>query len=321
MTLKQLTLAFGLAAVATAASAQSYPDRPITLVVPFPPGSVTDVSGRALGQYMSEKLGQPVVIENRPGATGSIGSTHVAKSPPDGYTLSLGNDATHVTNPMLYEGVTYDQIEDFTPIAPLVANVITLVVHPSMPAQNLEEFLAYARSPEGEGLAFATPGIGSPHHLAGEMMNQMADTKLNHVPYKGGGPAVTDLLGGQILVSFSSLAAVKSHVEAGNLRLIGVMSPDRNDAFPDAPSLTEAVPGLEIMSWTGMFGPAGMDDALVDQLNAVAQDALRDPKVVSVLEGAGLIPTPGPADQLAQIVSDDITKRQAIIDTVGIKVE
>src|SRR5436190_12390936 len=245
--------------MATLALAQGpvYPDKPIRIVVPFPVGGVADTFGREIGRKLSESWGQPVVIDNRPGAGGNIGADIVAKAPPDGYTLVIGNIGTHAVNVSLLPAMPFDPVKDFTPIAHIMDAEGLLVVNPSIDAKSVPELIALARAQPGR-LNYGSAGVGTTSHLAGEMFKSMAKVDIVHVPYKGNVPAITDLLGGQIAMTFATMPTVMPHVRAGKLRALAVLGTARSPALPDVPTVAESVPGFEVSNWIGLFGPAGM---------------------------------------------------------------
>lgn len=278
----------------------AWPERPITLVVPYTPGGVTDALARNVAKSLAERLKQPVVIENRAGGGANIGAALVAKANPDGYTLLMGSAATHAINASLYRKLSYDHIKDFAPIS-LVAQVPNvLVVHPSVPANNVKELIAYAKAHPGR-LNFGSSGAGGTIHLSGELFKSMAGVDMTHIAYKGSAPAVNDLLGGQIEVMFDS--SVVPHVKAGKLRALGVTSAKRSSALPDVPTIAEAgLPGYEATAWFGILAPAGTPKPVITKLNAEISAVLRDPAVTKWMDGQGFEVGGGtPADFAAHI--------------------
>jgi tripartite-type tricarboxylate transporter receptor subunit TctC len=268
-----LKVAFAIAAslsvlvTAPGAQAQNYPVKPVRVIIPWPAGGLTDVAGRIYFQKISESMGQPFVVDNRPGATGSIGSEAVAKSPPDGYTLMV-HSASHVSNPWIYPKLNYDTFRDLAPVGLLVAQTGLLVAHPSLPVKNVKELVALARSRPDQVL-YASSGGGSFSHMALALMNSMSNTKMLHVPYKGGGPASTAVLAGETQLLVSTPAAALSHLQNKRLRLLGVTSDTRLKQFPDTPTIAEAgVPGYEFRGWVAVLAPAGTPKPVVDRLNA-----------------------------------------------------
>ncbi|MFM9884043.1 MAG: Bug family tripartite tricarboxylate transporter substrate binding protein [Burkholderiales bacterium] len=310
--------AAGLCAILPpAAMAQVFPNKTIKIVVPYPPGASTDAVARTIAQKLSEVFGQPAIVENRPGASGNIGSDYVAKSAPDGYTLVMGTDATHATNVHVSKNPPFDPVRDFTPISIAVGNVIALAVHPAFPANTIAELVEHAKRNPGK-LAYGSSGSGSPHHLAGELLRQLSGIDIVHVPYKGGGVAVTDLMGGQIPMMFASLAAVVQQAKAGKLRLIGVVESSRYGGLPDVPTIGETVRGFELASWLGFFGPAGVPAPIVARLNEEIVKALRAPDVRAKLEPLGLSIMAMTPEASMAMVKSEMEKRGRLIKAAGI---
>lgn len=304
----------------TGADAQAWPAKPIRMVVPYAPGGSTDLVARMVSQKLSEALGQPVIIDNRPGSSGNIGTDIVAKAPPDGYTLSIGNDATHSTNIHLNKSTPFDPVRDFTPLAYAVANIITVCVHPSVPATSIRELIDYAKRNPGK-LSFGSSGTGSPHHLAGELMKQLANVDLAHVPYKGSGPMTTDLLNGNLPVAFVSLVSVVQHIRSGKVRALGVVEGQRYPGLPDVPTVGETLKGFELVSWLGFFGPAGLPQPIVQRLSAEMNRALEAPDVKAKLDPQGLLVSTMSPEKFAELIKADLEKRGRIIAGAGIKPE
>ncbi len=300
-----------------AAIAQAFPNKTIKIVVPYPPGASTDAVARTIAQKLSDAFGQPAIVENRPGASGNIGSDFVAKSAPDGYTLVMGTDATHATNVHVSKNPPFDPVRDFTPISIAVGNVIALAVHPAFPANTIAELVEHAKRNPGK-LAYGSSGNGSPHHLAGELLRQLSGIDIVHVPYKGGGVAVTDLMGGQIPMMFASLAAVVQQAKAGKLRLIGVVESARYGGLPDVPTIGETVRGFELASWLGFFGPAGVPAPVVVRLNEEIVKALRAPDVRAKLEPLGLSIMAMTPEASMAMVKSETEKRGRLIKAAGI---
>lgn len=278
----------------------AWPERPITLVVPYTPGGVTDALARNVAKALGERLAQPVVVENRAGGGANIGAALVAQAKADGYTLLMGSAATHAINATLYKKLSYDHIKDFAPISFVAQVPNVLVVHPSVPANNVKELIAYAKSHPGR-LNFGSSGAGGTIHLSGELFKSMAGVQMTHVAYKGSAPAVNDLLGGQTQVMFDS--SVVPHVKAGKLRALGVTSAKRSSALPDVPTIAEAgLPGYEATAWFGILAPAGTPEAVITKLNAEISAVLRDPAILKWMEGQGFEVAGGsPADFTAHI--------------------
>lgn len=303
-----------------AAQAQAaWPERPITLVVPYTPGGVTDALARNVAKALAERLKQPVVVENRAGGGANIGAAVVAKANPDGYTLLMGSAATHAINASLYKKLSYDHVKDFAPIS-LVAQVPNvLVVHPSVPANNVKELIAHAKANPGR-LNFGSSGAGGTIHLSGELFKSMADVDMTHVAYKGSAPAVNDLLGGQTQLMFDS--SVVPHVKAGKLRALGVTSAKRSSALPDVPTIAEAgLPGYEATAWFGVLAPAGTPEPVIARLNGEISAVLRDPAVAKWMEGQGFEVGGGSPADFASHIRKETTKWARVVKESGASAE
>jgi tripartite-type tricarboxylate transporter receptor subunit TctC len=300
--------------------AQPYPQKPITIVVPYPPGATLDLLARLVGQKLKDSLGQPVIVENRTGAGDNIGSTYVAKAAPDGYTIQVGNDATHATNIFLYKEPGYHPVKDFEPITLATQNIIALAVNPAVPSNNVAELIAYAKA-NPNALSFGSSGTGSPHHLAGELLQEMAGIQMVHVPYRGGGPAVTDLMGNQIPMMFASFAAVAQHRATGKLKVLAVVEAQRYAPIPDVPTIGETVPGFEMTSWLAFFAPAGTPKPIVELLNREMVAALRAEDVRGKMDPIGMAVVASTPEELAAIQARDLEKRGRIIRSTGIQPE
>jgi len=287
------TLLLALALVSGVARAEDYPSRPIRFVVPYPPGGPLDIMARAIGQKLAQTWGQPVVVDNRAGAGGNIGADLVAKSAPDGYTLLMGAVATHAINPTLYGKLPYDPVRDFTPVA-LVAQVPNvLVVNPAVPAKSVRELIELARAKPGS-LNFGSGSTGSTGHLAGELFKTMAGVQMAHIPYKGGSPAMADLLAGQVQLMFDNLANALPNVKAGRLRALAVTTQKRSPFMPDLPTIAESgLPGFDLTTWFGVMLPAGTPPGIVARLNAEIVRGLSAPDMRERLAAMGAQP---PAD-------------------------
>jgi tripartite-type tricarboxylate transporter receptor subunit TctC len=307
---------------AAAVSAQDYPSKPIRMVVGFPPGGGTDVVARILAPRMSELLGQPVVIENRPGATGTVAAGQVAKSPPDGYTVMMGHVSVNAIAPSLFSSLPYDVLKDFAPIA-IAASVPHLVtVHPSMPASSLKELIAQLKSQPGK-LTFPSAGNGSMPHLAGEIFKSLAGVQVVHVPYKGSGQSMQDLLGGQHLVAFDTMPAASPHVRSGKLRALAVSSATRVPSFPEVPTAEEAgLAGYVVSTWYGLFAPAGTPGTIVSRLHAEAVKAMQTPDTRSKLEGIGADGTVSRSpEEFAALVRADTARYAKIVKNIGLRMD
>ena len=318
--LRRLGFALALSSLALTAAAQTYPNKPLRLVVPYPPGATTDLTARLVAQKISDQFGQSIIVDNKGGASGNIGSDIVAKAAPDGYTFLIATDATHTTNPYLFKDFPFDVIKDVTPITMAAKNIIVLVANPSFPPNTMRELIEYAKKNPGK-LSFGSAGVGSPHHLAGAMLNRMAGIDLVHVPYRGGGPAATDVLTGQIPLVFSSLATVQEQIKAGKLKALGVTEKTRFAGMPDIPAIAETVPDFEISSWLGFFGPPRLPAPVLAKLHGAIVKALLDPAVASKLNAAGLLIVADTPEHFAAQQRSDYDKRGALIKAIGIAPE
>ena len=298
-----------------AARADDYPSRPIKLLVGASAGGTTDTMARAIAQPLSKSLGQPVLVENRPGAGGNLAADTVAKAAPDGYTL-LVSFTSHTINATLYPHLPFDPVTDFTPISKIATVPSLLVGNPKLPAQNLNELIALARA-KPDKLTIAIGGIGSSLHLAGDQFKMMADLRILNVPYKGTAPALTDVLGGQVDMMFISLVTGTAQVKAGKLRAYGVTSAQRQPSFPDLPAIGEIVKGFESTAWFGVFGPAKLPPEITAKLNGAIVAALNDPKMREQLEKEGATPAPGSAADFAAFVRDDVKHWAPIVKQSG----
>lgn len=300
--------------------AQPYPEKPIRLIVPYPPGASTDAMGRLVGQKLGSAMGQTIVVDNRGGASGNIGTEAVARSAPDGYTFGLGTDATHASNYFMVDKPAFDPQKDFTPLALAAMNPIVLVVHPSVPANNLTELIAFVKAnPNRTG--YGSSGTGSPHHLAGELLKQRSGANFVHVPYRGGGPALNDLMGNQIPMLFASVITVLPHIKEGRLKAIGVTNATRYEGLPNVPTLAETVAGFDMPSWLAFFGPANMPAPVASRLSSELVKALQDPEVKAKLTAAGMVVVGSGPEELTAIQRRDAIMKGKLIRDVGIKAE
>jgi tripartite-type tricarboxylate transporter receptor subunit TctC len=301
--------------------AQAFPDRPIKLVVPFAPGGSADLVGRLLAQHLSESLGQPVVVENKGGASGMLGNEYVAKSPPDGYTLTVGTLGPFAVNQTLYQHVPYDNIHDFAPITLTGISSHILVAHPSVPVHNVEQLIALAKHKPGQ-LTFASSGTGNATHLTFELFKARAGIDIVHVPYKGGGPAMADLVGGQVLFSFASMASAVPFVRSGRLRAIAVSGAQRSALFPDVPTVAESgLPGFASEDWQGILAPAKTPPEIIGKLNGEIGRVLLLPEVKAKLEAAGFDPRPSTPEWFAQFIQAETVKWARLLKGIGIKAQ
>jgi len=298
--------------------AQAYPDKPVRVIVVFPPGGSNDVTARIVFQKMSEIMGQQFVIENRGGAAGTIGSEVVAGSAADGYTIMV-QSATHVANPHLYKKLPYDALKDFVGVTPLARQVGMLVVHPSLPAKSVKEFIALARTRPGE-INYASAGNGSFVHLTMALLASVTNSKMVHVPYRGGGPAGTALIAGETQAMIATIGSLFPHIKSNRVRPLGVTSDKRTAQFPDVPAIAETVPGYEFTAWVGCFAPAGTPKPIVDRLNAELKKALADPGVASKLTVQTLDPMHMTPEQFAARLKSDYDKYEKVIKLSGAKI-
>jgi tripartite-type tricarboxylate transporter receptor subunit TctC len=310
-----------LAAACLPAFAQNYPSKPIRLIVPFPPGGGNDVIGRVVGAKLAERWGQQVIVDNRGGANGMIGLQMLMQAPPDGYTIAVGAAGPLAVNPSLYAKMPYDSLRDFTPITNAANFPLLLVVHPSVNAHNVRELIALAKAEPGK-LNCAFPGVGNSAHLAAELFNSMAGVKIVTVAYKGTGPTITDVLAGQVQMTFSSIPSVLPHVQANKLRALAIGNLKRISALPDIPTIAESgVPGYEAYSWVGIVGPAGMPKAITEKLNHEIVDILHVKQVGDSLTQQGAIPVGDSTEHFAQYIKDEIAKWGAVVRKANIKAE
>ncbi len=318
-----LLQAFMVGTVVTASSlawAGGYPNRAIRIIVPVAAGGGTDYSARVIAQKLSVSLGQSVVVENRPGASGNIGAELVARAAPDGYTLGMPITSFPV-NPSLFRKLPFDAVKDFAPVALVGTLPLVLVVHPSVPAQTTAELIALARKQPGT-VNFANSGSGTTAHLAGELFKRMAKIQLVSVNYKGGGPAVTDLLGGQVQMYFATLPSVLPHIQAGKLRALAVTGKQRLAELPDVPTVADSgLPGFEVTAWFGLFAPAGTPASIIQQLNAEVVKILHTPEMQKSLPQHGILPAGSSPQELAIHLRDEIQKWSVVVKEAGIKLE
>ncbi len=308
-------------AACTPALAQDYPSRPIKLVVPYAPGGSTDLLGRAVAQKMSESMGQPIIVENRGGGGGMIGSELVARAAPDGYTFMLGTGATHGIVKFTSRTLSYDPVKDFTALTEAVEVPIVLAVHTSVPANTAMEFVEWTKKNPGK-VSFGTSGTGSPHHLAGELLKQVTGIDMVHVPYKGAGPSMQDLIGGQIPAVFTTLSTAIPQMRSGKIKVLGLVEARRQPSVPNVPTIGESVSGYAMpRSWLGFFGPAGMPAPIVKRLNAELVKALHAPDTRAKLEAAGMPVNGTTAEEFAAVVRDDIEMYRKIATAASIRPE
>lgn len=307
--------------VSLSAFAQPFPSKPVRLIVPFPPGGAVDYYARAVQNRLQETLGQPILIENRSGAGGMVGADLVVKAAPDGYTLLVGNIASLAMNVGLYSKMTYDPRKDLTPIIRTVAVNYVMTVHPSVPARSVNELIDHAKANPGK-LSYGSAGSGSAPHLATELLKQRAGIDMLHVPFKGGGPMVADLLGGQIHIVIADQANLMPHVKAGKLRALAVGTLERSASYPDIPTIAESgFPGFEARAWQGIAGPANLPADIVTQLNAAFAKAMAFPEVHQRLLDGGLDPITGTPEDFAAFIRSEIDKWAKVAKDVGARVD
>jgi tripartite-type tricarboxylate transporter receptor subunit TctC len=315
----------GLAAPAfaqTPTPGQVYPNRPVRLIVPFTTGGVLDTLARTIAQELSRETRQPVVVENRTGASGNIGTELIAKSPADGYVLGMGTIATHGINPGLYGArLPYDPIKDFEPIALVATQRNVVLVNASFPVRSIQELVAYAKSNPGK-VSYGSAGNGSSQHMSGQMFMKQADVQFTHVPYRGSGPALVDLLGGNIQLMFVDMPAAMAHIKGGKLRPIGVTSLQRSPALPDVPTVAEqGLPGFEVIAWFGVFAPAGTPQPIVADLSRRVLAIMQMPEVRQKMEGLGADPTAMPPQAFREFIAAEISRWTALVRDLNVKLD
>jgi tripartite-type tricarboxylate transporter receptor subunit TctC len=306
-----------LPAVSRIARAQIYPTRPVRIIVGFPAGGVTDIIARVTGQWLSERLGQQFVIENRPGAATNIATEAVIRAPADGYTLLLAN-ATNAINATLYERLNFDFIRDVVPIASIVETPFVMVVNPSFSAKTVPEFIEYAKANPGK-LSMASAGSGSAPHVAGELFKMMADINMLHVPYRGDAPAITDLIGGQVQVYFATMGGSIEYISGGKLRPLAVTTTTRSAALPDIPTMADFLPGYEATAWLGLVAPKNTPAEIAEKLNKEINTALADPRTKARFAELGLTVLPGSRAGFEKLIANDTEKWAKVIKFAGAK--
>ncbi|HWI14338.1 MAG TPA: tripartite tricarboxylate transporter substrate binding protein [Burkholderiales bacterium] len=303
-----------------AEDAGSYPNRPIRWIVPFPPGGAADLVSRALSQKIAERLGQQIVIDNRAGAAGNIGTELAARAAPDGYTVVIV-PATFTTNPALSSKLAYDPQKSFAPISLVSSSALVLVVHPSLPATSIKALVALAKARPGQ-LNYASSGVGASAHLAAELFRSATDTELTHVPYKGQPPAMIDMLSGQVQVMFANIPVSLPHIRSGRLRGLGVTTLSRTSLFPELPTIAESgIPGFEVNQWSGLLAPAGTAPPLVQKLYDAVSAALKEPDVRAGLTAQGFDPVGSTPADFARYIAAEIAKWNAVIRKAGIRAD
>lgn len=319
---RRLALATTLAMLAAPSIglAQNYPSRPITIVVGYTPGAVSDLAARTISEGLNQAWGQPVIVDNRPGGGSNIAGGYAARSQADGYTLMVGTDATMTSNVFLYKHTPFDPVKDFLPVINVGANIICLAVNAELPIKSVADVIAYAKANPGK-LSYGSSGTGSPHHLAGELLRQKTDINIQHIPYRGGGAAVNDLLGGHIGMAFLSLSAAVPHINTGKIRIVAVVEKTRYAAMPDIPTVGETVPGFEMSSWVGLFAPAGTPQPIVAQLNQAIAKILKTDGIKEKLANLGLAVLASSPEELGQTVKEGLKVRGELVKAAGIQPE
>jgi len=312
-----------VAAVAVAATgpalAADYPNKAVHWIVPYPPAGTTDILARLVGNYLSEHLGQTFVIENRAGGGNNIGTEFVARSAPDGYTLLLLNPANGI-NQTLYKNLKFDILRDIAPVAGIIRVPNVMEVNPNFPAKTVSEFIAYAKDHPGK-VNMASSGTGTSVHMSGELFQAMTGTKMAHVPYRGAGPALTDLMAGTVDVIFDNMPSSIGHIQGGKIRPIAVTTDKRSPALPDVPTVAETVPGYEASAWFGIGVPKGTPADVIEKLNKTVNEALKDPKMVARLAELGGIPMPGTPDDFGKVMASEVAKWKKVVEFSGATVD
>ena len=312
-------MASGIGAHAQDAAA-SYPSQPIRIIIPFAAGGATDVTARVIGQKLSEEWSVPVVIENRPGATGAIAAEYVAKAVPDGYTLLMGTGSVNSVFPAVKQNLPFDTLRDFAPISNFFVTPNILVVHPSVPAQSVAELIALLKAHPTE-YTFASSGAGSSVHLSGELFKQMANVEMVHVPYKGTAPAVADMIAGHVKIMFDNLPSSWPYVRQGQLRALGVTGAERDPMAPGVPAIAETLPGYNASSWAGLLAPAKTPPAIVEKIAAAVQRAAKMPDVIDKFKDYGATPVGDTPSHFAGFIKDDIERWRAVVDKAGVRID
>ncbi len=313
--------ALALLLAASTAAADTYPSKPIRLIVPFPPGGSTDIFARPIAQKLSEALKQQVVVENRGGAGGTLGAEVAAKSPPDGYTLLMGHIGTLAVAPSLYPKLPYDPLKSFAPVSMVATLPNVLVVNPALAAKSVGELIAYARAHPGE-LSYASGGNGSAAHIAFELFKLQTGTRIVHVPYRGTAPAVTDVIGGQVAMTMTGVPPVLQFIQSGKLRALGVSGRERVEALPDVPTIAEAgVKGFEATQWYGIVAPAGTPPAIIGRLNAALRAILAGAEMRERLAALGAVPAAGPPEEFARHIETEIARWRDVVRAANLKPE
>ena len=317
---RRATLAAALVPGLAGAAAAQFPDRPITLVIPFAAGGSTDVVGRIVADRMGAALGQQIVVQNVGGAGGSLGAGQVAKADPDGYTILMGTVATHALNPLILKQKPYDPVADFAPVSLLVLVPNVLAVNPELPVNTVQELIDLAKKDPG-ALAYASSGNGTPLHLSGELFKSMAGVDITHIPYKGSGPALTDVLGNQVPIIFDNLPSASGHIASGKLRGLGVTTKERAPSFPDMPAIAETLPGYETYSWNALFAPAGTPPEAIAALTKAAVEAMADPAVVARMGEFSASIVASTPEALGEHVKAEMAKWEPVVRDANVSLD
>ncbi len=309
--------AAALVGVSPAVQAQDWPSRPIRMIVPFPPSGSTDIVARTVAEKLGSQLGQPIVVENRAGATGAIGLEALARSAPDGYTIGLGTIGSIAINPLVSKNLSWDPQRDFAPLGMVGSTPFALIVTPSLSARSFAEFLALAKAQPGK-LDYATGGIGGSQHLAAVLLEDMAGISMHHVPYKGSGPALTDLMGGQVPAMIEPAVSAAPHVRSGRVRMLALTGAKRSAVFPDVPTVAETVPGYDVSAWFALFAPAGTPAPVVARLGSELQRVLAQPEVIDKFAQAGVDVTPSTPEQMKATLRQELEKWDKVVRKIDL---
>lgn len=315
-----LTCAALAASLSQPLFAQTYPSKPVRIILAQAPGSITDLVSRIVGNKLTESMGQPFVLDPRPGAGGTLGTEIAARAPADGYALFMGNNSTHGSNPALYARLSYDAVKDFSPIIHAVATAYVLSLHPSLPATSVKQLIALAKARPGQ-INYASAGNGSTHHLSGELLKSMAGIDIVHIPYKGTTPAITALVSGEVSIMFATVSGVQPQIKAGRVRGLAVTTARRSNLLPALPTLAETLPGFEMLSWLGLLAPAGTPPAIINRLNAETAKVLALPDVKALLAAEGFEIISGTPAEFGDYIKREIEKFTKLAKATGIKAE
>jgi len=321
---RSIVLACGILSAGAALAAEgasSYPSKPVTMIVSFPPGGSSDFFTRLVANGLSKKWNQPVVVENRPGGGGNIGAQLASRAPADGYTLYMSSINTHGINPGLYTNLGYDPINDFTPISRIATVTNVVVVNPELPVNTVPELLRYFEE-NPEKAFYASPGAGTSPHLSSELFKRMTQSNITHVPYKGSTPALTDVMAGTVPFAIDNLPAAIGNIKAGNLRALAVTAPERTPELPDVPTMQESgVEGYNVTSWWGLFGRAGTPDEIISKINRDVVDLLKDPETQKIIAGQGALAAPSTPEELHELVTSEVKRWTEVIKEANISLE